>query len=107
MPAENRILPIIVFAQFCCTSLWFAGNGVMDDLLQVFDLENTALGHLTTAVQIGFITGTLIFALLTIADRFSPSKVFFLCAAFGALINLGMIWEANNLKSLLVIRFLT
>ena len=107
MPAENRILPIIVFAQFCCTSLWFAGNGVMDDLLQIFNLEITALGHLTAAVQIGFITGTLIFALLTIADRFSPSKVFFLCAAFGALINLGMIWEVNNLGSLLLIRFLT
>ena len=107
MPAENRILPIIVFAQFCCTSLWFAGNGVMDDLLQIFNLEITALGHLTAAVQIGFITGTLIFALLTIADRFSPSKVFFLCAAFGALINLGMIWEVNNIESLFVIRFLT
>ncbi|NJW55711.1 MFS transporter, partial [Salinimicrobium sp. CDJ15-91] len=84
MPQGKHILPIIVFAQFCCTSLWFAGNAVMDDLLIVFDLEITALGHLTSAVQVGFICGTLIFALLTIADRFSPSKVFFYCAVIGA-----------------------
>ena len=107
MPQAKHILPVIVFSQFCCTSLWFAGNGVMDDLLRTFDLEITALGHLTAAVQTGFITGTLIFALLTIADRFSPSKVFFLCAVLGSLINLGMVWEANSLESLLVIRFLT
>ena len=107
MPQGKHILPIIVFAQFCCTSLWFAGNGVMDDLLKVFHLEITALGHLTSAVQVGFITGTLVFALLTIADRFSPSKVFFYCAVIGAMVNLGMTRQANSLESLLLIRFFT
>lgn len=107
MPQGKHILPIIVFAQFCCTSLWFAGNAVMDDLLIVFDLEITALGHLTSAVQVGFIGGTLIFALLTIADRFSPSKVFFYCAVIGAMANLGMVREGNSLESLLLIRFFT
>ena len=66
------ILPVIVFSQFCCTSLWFAGNGVINDLILNFDLKPSALGHLTSAVQFGFIIGTLVFALLTIADRFSP-----------------------------------
>ncbi len=101
------ILPVIVIAQFCCTSLWFAGNGVMSDLVRDFDLQESALGHLTSAVQFGFITGTLTFAILTIADRFSPSKVFLVSAFFGALFNLGVIWEGNTLVSILVFRFLT
>ena len=105
MPEKKHILPVIVFSQFCCTSLWFAGNGVMDDLLQTFNLDLSALGHLTSAVQFGFITGTLVFAFLNIADRFSPSKVFFYSAVIGAFVNLGMIWEENNLVSLLLLRF--
>lgn len=104
---SKLILPIIVIAQFCCTSLWFAGNGVINDLILNFNLEASALGHLTSAVQFGFITGTLIFAILTIADRFSPSKVFLISATLGALFNLGVIVDANNLVSLLLLRFFT
>ncbi len=107
MGKSRLILPVIVFAQFCCTSLWFAGNGVMNDLLQTFDLDPSALGHLTSAVQFGFITGTLAFAFLGIADRFSPSKVFFYSAIYGAFINLGMTLDANTAESLVLLRFLT
>ena len=101
------ILPVIVISQFCCTSLWFAGNGVINDLVLNFNLKVTALGHLTSAVQFGFIIGTLVFAILTIADRFSPSKVFFISALFGSAFNLGIIWNGHTLISLLTLRFLT
>ena len=107
MRAASRILPVIVFAQFCCTSLWFAGNAVMPNLLEDFRLGTEALGHLTSAVQFGFITGTLSFASLTISDRFSPSKIFFFCAIFGAVFNLGNLFEDNGLFSLITFRFLT
>jgi len=79
----------------------------MNDLISDFDLRKNALGHLTSAVQLGFILGTLIFAILTIADRFSPSKVFFVSAVFGAICNLGILWNGNNLASLLFFRFST
>jgi len=104
---SRMILPIIVFSQFCCTSLWFAGNGVMADLISTFNLNESALGHLTSAVQFGFISGTLIFALLTISDRFSPSKVFFFCALIAAVFNLGTIIENNSLFSLLTLKYFT
>jgi len=104
---SKLILPVIVISQFCCTSLWFAGNGVMSDLVVNFNLQDSALGHLTSAVQFGFILGTLIFAILTIADRFSPSKVFLICALLGSLFNAGVIWEGNSLASILSLRFFT
>lgn len=107
MTVSARILPTIVFAQFCCTSLWFAGNAVMADLVATFNLPPTALEHLTSAVQFGFITGTLTFAILTITDRFSPSLVFLVCALLGALANGLIIWPGNTLVSLLALRFLT
>jgi MFS family permease len=104
---SKLILPVIVFSQFSCTSLWFAGNAVINDLVINFDLGVSALGHLISAVQFGFIIGTLLFAILTIADRFPPSKVFLVSALVGSLFNLGVIWEANNLLSLLTLRFFT
>ncbi|TRO65259.1 MFS transporter [Christiangramia sabulilitoris] len=107
MKIPSRILPIIVLSQFCCTSLWFAGNAVMPDLLMEFSLGAASLGHLTSAVQFGFILGTLSFAFFSIADRFSPSKVFFFCALLGAIFNLGTLFENNNLFSLIFFRFLT
>jgi MFS family permease len=103
----KTILPIIVIAQFCCTSLWFASNAVMIDLVIIFGLTETAIGNLTSAVQFGFILGTLVFAVLAIADRFSPSKVFLISALLGALCNAGLIWEGNSLTTMLCIRFLT
>jgi hypothetical protein len=77
---KKYILPVIVTAQFACTSLWFAGNAVISDIIRQFSLQPGVLAHLVSAVQLGFISGTLLFAIFTIADRFSPSKVFFICA---------------------------
>ena len=107
MKHSKLVLPIIVISQFCCTSLWFAGNGVMKDLVEAFNLEISAVGHLTSVVQFGFILGTLIFALLTIVDRFSPSKVFFVCAIIGSLFNLTTVLDNQTIHSLITIRFFT
>jgi len=105
MISKKYILPIIVFSQFCCTSLWFATNGIIEDLVNNFTLNHSALGHLSSAVQFGFIIGTFFFALLTITDRFSPSKVFFASAIIAALFNLGIVLENHNIISLLILRF--
>ncbi len=107
MQFSKWILPVIVISQFGCTSLWFAGNGVMPDLVRTFGLDEGATGYLTSAVQLGFIIGTLLFAIFTIADRYSPSKVFLWSAVMGALANLAIIWEGHSLMSILCLRFFT
>lgn len=104
---KKHILPVIVFSQFCCTSLWFAGNSVLPELTAVFGFPASAPGHLTSAVQFGFIVGTLVFALLMLADRFPPARVFLGSAVCGAVFNAAAIWEGNTFGSLLLLRFLT
>lgn len=107
MKHQKIVLPIIVISQFCCTSLWFAGNAVLNDLITNFNLPTNALEDLTSAVQFGFIIGTFLFALFTIVDRFSPSKIFFICAILGAATNSCLIFDNNTFLSLLILRFLT
>ncbi|MBW4888549.1 MFS transporter [Mucilaginibacter sp. HMF5004] len=103
----KRILPTIVISQFFCTSLWFAGNAVMGDIARKFGLDAGYLAYLTSSVQLGFITGTLVFAILSISDRFSPSKVFFACALVAAAINMAVSFEGINLPGLFAFRFIT
>jgi MFS family permease len=103
----KRILPVIVISQFFCTSLWFAGNAVMADVAKQFHLEPVYLAYLTSAVQLGFIAGTLFFAMLGIADKFSPVKVFFVCAMIAAFFNLGICLPGTSPAVLLLFRGLT
>ncbi|MBX3652908.1 MAG: MFS transporter [Ramlibacter sp.] len=104
-PVPRRILPVIVLSQFAGTSLWFAVNAVMPDLQVAWGLPGSAVGSLTSAVQLGFVAGTLVFALLLVADRFSPSRVFMVCALLGALVNASAVFLDGQYVLLLGLRF--
>lgn len=101
----RRILPVIVLSQFAGTSLWFAVNAVMPDLQRDWGLAAAALGTLTSAVQLGFVAGTLVFALLMLADRFPPARVFLACALLGAACNAAMLAADGRYGVLLALRF--
>ena len=107
LTAPKRILPILVLAQFAGTSLWFAVNAVMPDLQQQMGWPASAVGRLTSALQLGFIVGTLVFALLAIADRFSARRVFLFCALAGALCTLGALMRIASFTELLLWRAAT
>jgi predicted MFS family arabinose efflux permease len=102
----KNILPLLVLSQFACTSLWFAGNAVVSGMAASLQLPPAALGHLVSAVQLGFIAGTLFFAVFNLADRFSPSRLFFFCALAGAGANAGAFW-AGGFTGLMLSRLLT
>ena len=107
---ENKppwILPTIIFSQFAGTSLWFAGNAVLGDLQRQWSISPNSLGFITSAVQLGFIIGTLCFSFFTISDRFSPRIVFFICSLLGSFSNLLIGLVAKDLTLLLVFRALT
>ena len=102
-----RILPVIILSQFAGTSLWFAGNAVLGDVQQQWGLAPDALGYVTSAVQSGFIAGTLVFAFFALADLFSPRLVFFACSLLGALCNAATGMLAEGVLSLVALRFCT
>jgi len=106
-PVPARILPAIAVSQFAGTSVWFAINAVMADLQRDVALPASAIGWLTAAVQVGFIAGTFAFALLSIADRFSPRKVFLVCSLLAAALALATALLPPQLGSLLALRFAT
>lgn len=103
----RHVLPVLVLAQLAGTSLWFAVNAVMPDLQRELGWPASAVGTLTSALQFGFIVGTLVFALLAIADRFHARNVFVLCALAGAACTVGAWAMVRHYEALLVWRFAT
>ncbi|MEL6918987.1 MAG: MFS transporter [Bacteroidota bacterium] len=105
MKPKTHILPIIIVSQFACTSLWFAGNAIVGELSEKTGLGNEIMGYVLSSVQFGFIIGTLAFALLMIADRFSPSRVFMVSAFLAALCNTLLLWDTISSVELILARF--
>jgi MFS family permease len=88
MPAKWRHLALVTLAQVLALSLWFSGTAAGPGMLA----EAGGLGAgfqalLTSAVQAGFVCGTLASAALALPDRFDPRRVFAASALAGAAAN--------------------
>jgi MFS family permease len=100
-------IAIIVLAELFGASLWFSANAVADALHDAWGITAVELGHLTSAVQLGFISGTLFFALSGLADRFSASRIFAVCAVLGAVANAAFAAGFHGLAGAVLLRFAT
>ena len=107
MKQKSYVLPIIIIAQFACTSTWFAGNAIVESLTNNLQVEADIIGYVLSSVQFGFIIGTLLFGILMIADRFSPSRVFMICAFLAAISNVVLVLPELSLNLLLFARVST
>jgi MFS family permease len=105
MPRFNAVATIAI-AQLLGTSLWFSANSAADDLRRAWGVSVADIGILTSAVQLGFILGTLVFALSGLADRFPASKIFTCCALLGAAFNACFAWFSTGIAGGAAFRFL-
>ncbi|MEM7160301.1 MAG: MFS transporter [Myxococcota bacterium] len=103
----RRILPLIVIAQFLGTSLWFVGNAVAGEVASQWPTATGAVGWLTSSVQLGFIAGTLVYAVLALADRFAAHRVFFVSCVLAAAANALSLVAPQSLWWFLACRFAT
>ncbi len=92
---------MIVLAQLAGVSPWFAVNAVMPDLQRAYGWGPAALATLTSSLQLGFIAGTLVFALLAVADRWPARRVFALCAFAAATCTVAAALSAASYGALL------
>ena len=88
-------------------SLWFSGSAVVPALTREWHLSPSAATWLTLSVQLGFVVGTLLSALLNLPDIISPRHLFTLTAIAGAVVNAAFGWFAHDASVAIVLRFLT
>ena len=103
----NRSLLVVSTAVLLSTSTWFSGTAAAPELIRVWGLSQAHSAWLTVSVQIGFIAGTLLYALLNLADVFNARRVFFVSASLGALFNTAFGFLTQDIGSAVAFRFLT
>src|SRR4051812_45069710 len=105
-PRRWRMLGLLACAELLGMSLWFAASAVSGQLAGPWHLSPSALGWLTAIVQLGFVLGTGVSALLNLAD-IVPARLLFSCSALiGSLANAALLLSANY-RGVLVCRLLT
>lgn len=103
----ERALLFVSIAVLLASSTWFSGTAAAPQLRALWQLNDAQSAWLTIAVQLGFITGTFLYAALNLSDRFNARKVFFTSALAGALFNAAFAWLSAELAAAIVFRFLT
>jgi len=103
----SAALATLIFAVFSGSSLWFSCNAILNELMVAIPSSTFDISRITTAVQLGFISGTLVFALLNVSDRFPAGRVFFISSVLGALSNSLILILPLDANTLLVSRYLT
>jgi MFS family permease len=87
-------------------SLWFAASAVAPQLAGQWQLTTAQAAWLTTIVQLGFVVGTAVAALLNLADVL-PARPYFAIAAIAGAIANGALVFVDRYPQALVLRFLT
>jgi MFS family permease len=100
------VLALLGLAELLAMSLWFSASAVAPALRSEWGLSESATAWLTLAVQLGFVAGTLLSALLNLPDVISSRHLFAMCAAAGALTNMTFALFAHGFRVGVGLRFL-
>lgn len=103
-PRRWRILVLLAVAELLGMSLWFAGNAIAPQLSAQWNLSGSQVGWLTTAVQLGFVAGTAIVAVLNLADIVPSRSLFAITALLGAAANAALL-SADGFLTAVATRF--
>src|SRR3982750_646758 len=101
-----RVLALLGFAELVGMPVWFSPSAVTPQLRALWGLTTSEAAWLTTVVQLGFVAGTAIAAVLNLADLVPAGRLFSASALLGAVANAGIL-AAPGYGPALGLRFLT
>ncbi len=101
-----RILLLLALAELLGMSLWFTASAVAPQLQAAWGLSVQQAGWLTTFVQLGFVAGTAVAAILNLADVV-PARLYFAASALCAALVNALLIVAPGYTEALGLRFLT
>lgn len=88
-------------------ALWFSATAVVPSLTAEFGLSGLQASLFTSSVQAGFVAGTLVSALLGLADRIDPRRFFMISALVASAANAGILVIDPTSHTVVALRFVT
>lgn len=102
---KARHLAVLCASVVLVLSVWFAGTAAVPSLLAERLLTRAGAAWLTAAVQLGFVAGTLISAVLSLADRRDPRMLFLASSILAAAATLAQTQVEPSGGAALALRF--
>ncbi|MYH10555.1 MAG: MFS transporter [Gemmatimonadales bacterium] len=100
-------LALLALVDLLAMSLWFSASAVVPELRDAWGLDDAGAAWLTTSVQLGFATGAVLSALLTLSDVWDPRRLIAGSALLGAAATAAIAVFADGLGLTVVLRFVT
>lgn len=107
MQSKWRNLLLLATAELLAMSLWFSASAVLPQLSSLWQLTEGDQAWMTMSVQVGFVVGALLSAMLNLADRVPAHLLFAGSALAGAIFNAAIPLLAVEADTALVLRFCT
>jgi MFS family permease len=105
--SKGLSIAVIALCQVAAMSLWFSASAVLPALVTEFRLSAFMQAALTSAVQVGFVVGCIVSALLGLADRLDPRRLFAASALVGAIANAAFLAVDPSSPAALALRAVT
>ena len=91
-------LTMATLAMVAALGLWFSASAIVPALRVQENLDPTIASMFSSAVQVGFVCGTVVSAVFVLADRIDPRRLFALSALVAAAANLAiLLFEPSSL----------
>jgi MFS family permease len=107
MTAKTASLTLLALCQIATMALWFSATAVVPSLQAEFAIGAGQSSLLTSAVQFGFVFGTLASAVLGLADRVEARRFFMTSALVATAANTAILAVDPGGNAIIVLRFLT
>ncbi len=82
---------LLALCEVLALSLWFSASALIPALRAEFALSDLQSSLITSSVSVGFVVGTLISAVLGLADRLAPVRFFTIAILVGAGANIAVL----------------
>ena len=86
----RRVLAVLATAELLAMAPWFSASAVAPTLTRIWHLSPAGTAWLTISVQLGFVAGALVSAVLTLPDRWSARRLVVGAAALAAAATVGV-----------------
>ncbi|MDJ0895432.1 MAG: MFS transporter [Alphaproteobacteria bacterium] len=100
-------LAVLSLCQVAALGLWFSASAVLPSLVESHALSDLQQSLYTSSVQAGFVFGTLISAVLGLADRLNPKLFFAASTVLGATANAAILVLEPTSFLVALCRFIT
>ena len=100
-------IALATLAMVSALGLWFSASAIVPVLRVQEDLDPTIASMFSSAVQVGFVTGTIISAVFVLADRIDPRSLFALSSLIAAAANLAILLFELSSPMVILCRFMT